>query len=51
LQVFSKLPDMPSGVGVLEFRGDRIGRERIDVTEPWEAPEWRASWRSTAVAD
>ena len=38
------------GVGVLEFRGDRIARERIYVTEPWEAPEWRARWRSATAA-
>lgn len=38
------------GVGVLEFRGDRIARERIYVTEPWAAPEWRAHWRSATVA-
>jgi hypothetical protein len=39
------------GIAVLEFRGDRIARERIYVTEPWEAPEWRARWRSTTPAD
>jgi hypothetical protein len=33
------------GVGLLEFRDDRIARERIYVTEPFEAPEWRARWR------
>jgi hypothetical protein len=38
------------GVGVLEFRGDRVARERIYVTEPWEAPEWRARWRSATIA-
>jgi hypothetical protein len=38
------------GVGVLEFRGDRIARERIYVTESWEAPEWRAPWRSATAA-
>jgi len=38
------------GVGVLEFRDDRIARERIYVTEPWEAPEWRARWRSATKA-
>jgi SnoaL-like domain len=38
------------GVAVLEFRGDRIARERIYVTEPWEAPEWRARWRSATTA-
>jgi hypothetical protein len=34
------------GVSILEFRGDRIARETIYVTEGWEAPEWRAQWRS-----
>jgi SnoaL-like domain len=34
------------GVSVLEFRGDKIARESIYVTESWEAPEWRAQWRS-----
>ena len=30
------------GVAIVEFRGDRIESERIYVTEPWEAPAWRA---------
>jgi hypothetical protein len=34
------------GVSILELRGDRIARESIYVTDPWEAPEWRARWRS-----
>ena len=34
------------GISILEFRGDRIARESIYVTEHWEAPEWRARWRS-----
>jgi hypothetical protein len=34
------------GVSVLELRGDKIARETIYVTEAWEAPEWRARWRS-----
>jgi ketosteroid isomerase-like protein len=34
-------------VDVLEFRGDKVARETIYVAEPWEAPEWRASWRAT----
>jgi hypothetical protein len=38
------------GVAVLEFRGDRIARERIYVTEPWPAPAWRAPWRSATEA-
>ncbi|HEV3376625.1 MAG TPA: nuclear transport factor 2 family protein [Thermoleophilaceae bacterium] len=34
------------GVSILEFRGDKIARETIYVTEGWEAPEWRAQWRA-----
>jgi hypothetical protein len=39
------------GVSLLEFRGDRIARERIYVAEPWPAPQWRAPWRSATPAD
>ena len=39
------------GVQLLEFRGDKVARERIYVTEAWEAPEWRAPWRSATPAD
>jgi hypothetical protein len=34
------------GVSILELRDDKIARESIYVTERWEAPEWRAQWRS-----
>jgi hypothetical protein len=34
------------GVSILEFRGDKITRESIYVTEGWEPQEWRAQWRS-----
>jgi hypothetical protein len=34
------------GVSILEFRGDKVVRESIYVTERWEPPEWRARWRS-----
>jgi SnoaL-like domain len=34
------------GVSILEFRGDRIARESIYVTEGWAAPERRARWRA-----
>src|SRR4051812_32803090 len=34
------------GVQILEFRDDRVTRERIYVMEGWDAPEWRAPWRS-----
>ena len=33
------------GISVHEFRGERIAHERIYVTEPWTAPEWRTPWR------
>jgi ketosteroid isomerase-like protein len=39
------------GVQLLEFRGDKVARERIYVAEAWEAPEWRARWRSATSAD
>ena len=39
------------GVQLLEFRDDKVARERIYVTEGWEAPEWRARWRSATPAD
>jgi hypothetical protein len=34
------------GVSILEFRGDKIARESIYVTEGWEPPERRAPWRA-----
>jgi hypothetical protein len=34
------------GVGIHEFRGDKIARERIYVSEGWEPPAWRKKWRS-----
>jgi hypothetical protein len=39
------------GVQLLEFRGDRVARERIYVMDSWEAPEWRAPWRAETPAD
>ena len=38
------------GVSIHEFRGERIVRERIYVTEPWDAPEWRTPWRAATNA-
>jgi len=38
-------PGQPA-LNVLEFRGDKVVRETIYVTEPWEAPEWRKRWRA-----
>jgi hypothetical protein len=34
------------GVSILELRDDKIARETIYVAEGWDAPEWRAQWRS-----
>jgi hypothetical protein len=31
-------------VGIMEFRNDKVVRERIYFGEPWEPPEWRAQW-------
>ena len=39
------------GVQLLEFRGDKVARERIYGCEAWEAPDWRAPWRSDTPAD
>ena len=39
------------GVQLLEFRDDRVARERIYVMEGWEAPEWRVPWRAETRAD
>ena len=39
------------GVQLLEFRGDKVARERIYVMDAWDAPEWRAPWRSSTPAD
>jgi hypothetical protein len=37
-------------VNILEFRGHKVARETIYVTEPWDAPEWRAPWRAARSA-
>ena len=34
-------------VNLLEFRADKIARERIYITDGWDAPECRAAWRSS----
>jgi SnoaL-like protein len=39
------------GVQLLDFRNNKISRERIYVAEGWEAPEWRAKWRAATPAD
>ena len=36
----------PARVSILEFRGQKITRESVYVSEGWEPPEWRAQWRS-----
>ena len=33
-------------VNILEFRGNKVARESIYISEGWEAPEWRAQWRA-----
>jgi SnoaL-like domain len=39
------------GVQLMEFRGDKVARERIYVMDTWGAPEWRAPWRAATPAD
>jgi hypothetical protein len=39
------------GVQLLEFRDDKVTRERIYVMKGWDAPEWRAAWRSATPAE
>jgi len=39
------------GVQLLDFDGGKVTRERIYVTDPWEAPDWRAPWRAETPAD
>ncbi len=34
------------GPAIYEFRDGKVARETIYVAEGWEAPEWRAQWRS-----
>jgi hypothetical protein len=31
-------------VGVMEFRDEKVVRERIYFGDPWEPPDWRAQW-------
>src|SRR3954465_13908045 len=31
-------------VGIMEFRGEKVVRERIYFGDPWEPPAWRAHW-------
>jgi ketosteroid isomerase-like protein len=39
------------GLQLLDFRDDKVIRERIYVMEGWEAPAWRAEWRSSTPAE
>jgi SnoaL-like domain len=39
------------GVQLADYRDDKIIRERIYVAEGWQAPEWRAKWRSETPAE
>jgi len=39
------------GVQLLDWRGDKVARERIYVADSWDAPEWRAPWRSATPAE
>jgi hypothetical protein len=33
-------------VAILEYRDEHVARETIYVAEPFDAPDWRAPWRS-----
>jgi len=39
------------GVQLLDWRGDKVARERIYVADAWKAPEWRAPGRSPTPAE
>jgi hypothetical protein len=39
------------GVQLLDWRGDKVARERIYIADAWDAPEWRAPWRSATPAE
>jgi ketosteroid isomerase-like protein len=34
-------------VSIMEFRGDRVGKETHYFAEPFEPPEWRSRWVET----
>ncbi|HEX6151805.1 nuclear transport factor 2 family protein [Nocardioides sp.] len=38
-------------VSIMEFRGERVARERIYIMDGWEPADWRAPWRSERTAD
>jgi hypothetical protein len=31
-------------VGIMEFRDEKVVRERIYFGDPWEPPAWHAQW-------
>ena len=33
-------------VSLLEFKGEKVSRETIYITEGWVAPDWRLPWRA-----
>ena len=33
-------------IQLLDFRGEKVTRERIYIADGWEAPAWRAKWRA-----
>ncbi|HMI35312.1 MAG TPA: nuclear transport factor 2 family protein [Propionibacteriaceae bacterium] len=39
------------GVQLLDWRGDKLARERTYVADAWKAPERRAPWRSPTPAE
>ncbi len=38
-------------VSIMEFRDDRVARERIYIMEGWDAADWRTPWRAERPAD
>jgi hypothetical protein len=34
------------GIGLYEFRGERVAREIVYVAERWDAPSWRSPWNT-----
>ena len=38
-------------VHLLEMREDRVASERIYIMDGWDAPDWRAPWRSSTRAE
>lgn len=38
-------------VSIMEFDGDKVGRERIYIMDGFEPAEWRSAWRSAQPAD